>query len=281
MLKRILSHFRSRFFIWNISISFGVSMLAGFFVVTHGHPKPYSVLLFMPGLFASSVYSGIIAFILLFAVYLVSFIGNAKYAGKQQNGRWFIFQLFYGVVLMILLELVLATILFWMMGHWILDTAFFDKIFLLAFMFIAMANLFYLLFFMQRVKVDPEVEYVAVETVRYQSVPTIVAPAVEASSEEIGLQAALFYIHNGEIWKKDFDGEPKIWLTPLSKTMNDLDPKQYFKCSRNWIVHRNAIAQVIPIEGRRLKVICRFQLKIPFIVSRRNAQDFKDWFYQT
>lgn len=280
MLKRILLHLRSSFFLWNLLILILVSWVGGFLIVTHGHPEKFVLLFSKPGLFKSVNYSSAIAFVLLLMIYVASYIGNARYAGMGQNGRWFVFQLIYGVLLTVIFEIAFATLLFWYKGYWILDTAFFDKIFLLAICLICIANLAYLLFFMQRVKLEPVIELVEVHSIRYQPMPLVVEE--EKSVEEIGVKAddiALFYIKNHEIWKKDFEGKRQIWLQNLDATMDELDPKLYFKCARYWIVHRKAIAEVTPISSRRLLIQCRFKVRIELIVSQRNAQDFKDWFY--
>jgi len=279
MLKRFFSHLRSRFFFWNVIIMLIVSLLAGFLIVTHGRPETYAVLIHLPGLIPSSFYSGLIAFMLLIAIYIVSFIGNARYAGRNRNGSWLTFQLIYGVVVVIMLELLLATILFWIMGFWILESAFFDKVFLLAILFILVANLAYLLFYMQRVKVEPEIEIVEVHTIRYQPMPLVIKDELGSEERAAKEEAALFYIRNGEIWRKTFIGKREIWLLSIEATMSELDPSLYFKCARNWIVHRDAVASVKPISSRRLEIYCHFKVSVSLVVSRRNAQDFKDWFY--
>ena len=279
MLKRILLHLRSAFFLWNLLILILVSWLGGFLVVTHGHPEKFFQLFSKPGLFSSVNYSASIAFVLLLMIYVVSFIGNVKYAGVGRNGKWFLFQMTYGVLLTVIFEILFATLLFWYKGHWILNTAFFDKIFVLAVSFICIANLAYLLFFIQRVKIEPEIKRVEVPTIRYQPMPLVVPVDTVDNVMVSGDEAALFYIRNGEIWKKDFEGKRGIWLMSLDATMKELDHEMYFKCARNWIVNRHAVAEVIPISSRRLLIRCHFQVRIELVVSQRNAQDFKDWFY--
>lgn len=185
----------------------------------------------------------------------------------------------YGVLLTVIFEILFATLLFWYKGHWILDTAFFDKIFVLAVSFICIANLAYLLFFTQRVKPEPVIERVEVQTIRYLPMPLVVPVEKVDEVKVAGDEAALFYIRNGEIWKKDFEGKRGIWLKSLEATMSELDPELYFKCARNWIVHRQAVAEVIPISSRRLLIRCRFKVRIELVVSQRNAQTFKEWFY--
>ena len=276
MLGRIFLHLRSVFFFRNLCILLVVAAVAGFVIVTHGREEKWYQYFAIPGIFSSALYSGIIAFILLLVVYVVSFIANVKYAGRDRNGQWLVFQLVYGVLLTIVVELVLATLLFWVMGFWIFDTAFFDKIFLVVVMFILLANLCYMLFYMQRVRYE-----VTVETVRYQPIP--LSP-LEMDSDEPRVeptdQPALFYIRNGEAWRKSFQGKRSIWLKSLDSTMSQLDPQLYFKCARNWIVHRNAIASIRMISSRRIEVKCSFKVAINLIVSRRNAQKFKEWLYE-
>lgn len=282
MLKRILLHLSSVFFRWNMLIIVCVSLGAGFIIVTHGRPEKFSALIRIPGLLSSTLYSSVIAFVLLLMVYVVSFTGNAKFAGRGMNARWFRFQFSYGVLLTLLVELVLATILFALNGFWILDTAFFDKLFLPVVLFILLANVCYLLYFIQQVRTEVEVPIfvpVEVETIRYQPVPLVVAQQVDVAAELTDQEPALFYIYQGEVWIKDFTGKRSIWLKSLEKTMSCLDSRVYFKGSRNWIVHRKAITAIEPLSGRRIELQCLFKVRIKLVVSRRNAHDFKEWLY--
>jgi len=279
MSRRLFSHLNSAFFLWNLLIMCCVSLAAGFFIVTHGRQEKLFELFELQGIWSSTLYSGLIAFLLLLMVYAVSFLGNARYAGQGRNGRWFVFQLVYGVLLTLVLELVLASLLFWIQGHWILETAFFDKLFLPAVLFVLLANACYLLFFMQQVRHEIQIEVqVKVPVIRYVPVSLVMPEKVEAVAAAEVSEPALFYIHNGEVWKKNFQGERKHWPKSLKKTMAGLDPKLYFKCSRQWIVHRNAVAS-IHTSDRNIKVRCIFSVRVLLMVPRRNVQAFKLWLY--
>lgn len=291
MLKRILLHLHSTFFRWNLLIIFFVSSIAGFAIVTHGRPEKFPALLRIPGLWSSAMYSSIIAFVLILVIYIVSFIGNAKFAGQEINGRWIRFQFYYGVLLTMVVEIVSATLLFGLHGFWILDTTFFDTIFLPVLLFVTLVNLCYLLFFMQQVRIEVEVPVeipvevpvfvpVEVETIRYQAVPLVIAPAnLDVETELAVDDPALFYSHNGEVWKKDFAGKKSIWLKSLDVTIKELDSKLYFKGYRNWIAHRKAVAEIQPYSGRRVRIKCIFKVRIKLLVARRNVHQFKEWLY--
>ncbi len=274
-MRRLFSHLNSAFFLWNLSIMVLASMAAGFFIVTHGREEKLLELWHHPGLFSSTAYSAVIAFLLLLMVYVVSFTGNARYAGGDANGRWLLFQLVYGVFLALGLGFILAALLFWAHGYWIMDTAYFDKILLPTVLFVLLANACYLLFFMQRVRREVEVPMV-----RYVPVPLVMPEKTdEVEAAERAGEPALFYIHNGEVWKKNFRGDRELWPKSLNRTMAALDPELYFKCSRQWIVHRKAIGSIHHLSGRRIKVCCVFKVRVVLVVSRRNVQEFKEWLY--
>jgi len=88
---------------------------------------------------------------------------------------------------------------------------------------------------------------------------------------------ALWYMEDGEVLCVDFNGKPDGRKCSLSTVMEELDPKAYFRGSRDWIVHRDMISSVKSLSGYRLQVFCKFG-EYRLIVSRRNVARFKLWF---
>ena len=56
-----------------------------------------------------------------------------------------------------------------------------------------------------------------------------------------------------------------------------LDPGQFFKISRKYIVNIEAIQEIITYSSSRLKLIIKGSDDENIIVSRRNINDFKEW----
>ena len=56
-----------------------------------------------------------------------------------------------------------------------------------------------------------------------------------------------------------------------------LDPKDFFRISRNLIVHINAVQRVNPYFKGRLKVQLEPSLSTDPIVSSNKAGEFKEW----
>lgn len=270
MMKYLWSHFRSPFFLWNLLISIVVAPVAGHLIVTHGRDEEFKELLNMPGYVRSVVFSGIITFILFWFVYGVSFSANVKFARFGLSAKWLGYQLVYGVGVTLGLELVLATVLYGLMGFWILETAFFDKIFLPVVLFVLLLNACYLLYYSQKIKIvvvispEPEVE--------------VVAPVAENDAgESEGERSALLYISEKRLWQMDMEGKTTFWFKSLDASMEEFGTKDYFRCDRNWMVHRGAIVDVKDIAGR-IRVEYRVPVPKHLKISRRNLQLILQWY---
>ena len=63
----------------------------------------------------------------------------------------------------------------------------------------------------------------------------------------------------------------------LDQVEMQLDPKQFFRISRKYIVNIEAIQDIIAYSSSRLKLIMKKSDKEDIIVSRRKINDFKEW----
>lgn len=68
---------------------------------------------------------------------------------------------------------------------------------------------------------------------------------------------------------------------PLEKSLEEIDsmlsPKHFFRINRAFIVHINAIKDIISYSNSRLRVVLNYELDEPLIVSRERVKDFKSW----
>lgn len=266
-MERLLAHLRSRFFLVNFLILFILAILAGHWVVTHNHEGWFFDFIKRPGYFPSVGYSGLIALILLLTIYGVSYRMYKRYGGAGLTGAWITGQLKYGVGMVILIELVLATLLFYIMGYQILETSYFRKLFRPIVLFIFAVNLGYILYFRNR----------ETTKVRYKFLDAHQHVANQDDDVDSEVAIALWYMEEGEVLCVSFDGRPDGRKSSLTTLMKELDSKIYFRGSRDWIIHRDMISSAKPISGYRLKITCKFGNYTP-IVSRRNVARFKLWF---
>ena len=63
----------------------------------------------------------------------------------------------------------------------------------------------------------------------------------------------------------------------LDQLETQLDPKQFFRISRKYIVSIEAIQEIITYSSSRLKLIIKGSDEENIIVSRRKINDFKEW----
>lgn len=267
MLLRLLSHLRSRFFQLNLLIILPVSLIAGHLVVTHGREYKFWELVWRTYYQLSVLYSSIIALVLLLLIYGISLKLYGRFGGNGLTRYWLLGQVCYGIMGVVLIELMCAMLLFWWQGHWIGDTAYFEKLFDPIVLFIAFCNACYLLYFSNRRNSV---------TVRYR----LLDNTVRQAPVEVGVKTipAILSMEEGTIWYVDFSGRRAEWHLPtLKASWQELGLADYFRGDRDWIVHRALIIDMEPLPGKRLLVTCFLQREFTLVVSRRNVPNFKRW----
>lgn len=78
------------------------------------------------------------------------------------------------------------------------------------------------------------------------------------------------YIHTSSNRNYLIDGALEQWY-------EQLDPEQFFRVNRTFIVHINAIKDIISYTNSRLKLILHNYSEAEIIVSRERVKDFKKW----
>lgn len=63
----------------------------------------------------------------------------------------------------------------------------------------------------------------------------------------------------------------------LTSLQNDLNPAEFFRVNRTYIVHINAINDIIGYSNSRLKLVLNSYNENEIIVSRERVKDFKAW----
>lgn len=269
MLKRFFAHTKTALFRWNLAIIILLSPFAGHFIVTHGRRFELSQWLRRPDYYFSVGYSAFIAIILMLCIYGVSLRMNNLYRDRGKIVHWLAYQLLYGVVLIVGIELVLATGLFWYKGYWITETAFFRKIFGPVVMFIVIVNMVYMLFYSIRA---PMVRY----KVRY--LPKLLEPVPDSNGLEDDGLPGLIYREGESNWALSIEGKRTPWLDTLDAAQEKFGHKVCFRGQRHWLVFGKAIADYDLPTGKR-QVIVRLKMEAPFVLetSRRTSPGFKKW----
>nr|WP_298993423.1 LytTR family DNA-binding domain-containing protein [uncultured Polaribacter sp.] len=78
------------------------------------------------------------------------------------------------------------------------------------------------------------------------------------------------YIHTSE--KRNY-----LIDNSLEKWEEQLNPEQFFRANRTFIVHINAIKDIISYTNSRLKLVLETYNDQEIIVSRERVKDFKNW----
>ncbi|MGB5818380.1 MAG: LytTR family DNA-binding domain-containing protein [Saonia sp.] len=87
-----------------------------------------------------------------------------------------------------------------------------------------------------------------------------------------------FYAEGRDVYLRATNGKKYLIEYTLESLAELLDPKQFLRINRSFIVHINAIEDVIVYANRRLKLTLDPKTENELIVSREKVAQFKLWF---
>lgn len=89
--------------------------------------------------------------------------------------------------------------------------------------------------------------------------------------------AECFYSENKGTYIHTADNRDYLLETTLEQLENELDPAEFFRVSRKFIVSMKAIKDIVVYTNSRLKVILPSYKEDEVIVSRERVAEFKEW----
>lgn len=89
-----------------------------------------------------------------------------------------------------------------------------------------------------------------------------------------------FFSEHKMTWLQQFNGKKYALDQTLEELEQQLDPAQFFRINRKFILHLEAVDKVTAYSGSRLKIHLQHHEKEKIIVSRERVGDFKAWLDQ-
>lgn len=86
-----------------------------------------------------------------------------------------------------------------------------------------------------------------------------------------------FFSENKGTYLHTFDNRNYLIETTLELLEQELDPKDFYRVSRKFIVPLKAIKEIVVYSNSRLKVVLPSHKDEDVIVSREKVSDFKSW----
>jgi DNA-binding LytR/AlgR family response regulator len=86
-----------------------------------------------------------------------------------------------------------------------------------------------------------------------------------------------FFSENKGTYLHTFDNRNYLIETTLELLEQELDPSEFYRVSRKFIVPLKAIKEIVVYSNSRLKVILPSYSSDEVIVSREKVSDFKTW----
>ena len=86
-----------------------------------------------------------------------------------------------------------------------------------------------------------------------------------------------FYSENKGTYLHTFENRNYLLDTTLEQIEEELDPKEFYRVSRKFIIPLKAIHEIQVHSNSRLKVVLPSYKEEEVIVSREKVSDFKTW----
>ena len=86
-----------------------------------------------------------------------------------------------------------------------------------------------------------------------------------------------FYSENKSTYIHTLDNRNYLLDNSLEHWQEQLNPEQFFRVNRTFIVHINSIKDIIAYSNSRIKLILNSYIETEIIVSRERVKDFKSW----
>lgn len=90
-------------------------------------------------------------------------------------------------------------------------------------------------------------------------------------------EVELFYSEFKGTFLHTFEGRTFLLDTTLESLEKELDPTQFFRISRKYIIGHTALKDIVVYSNSRLKLTLKSYNKEEVIVSRERVGDFKEW----
>ncbi|MBZ5859405.1 LytR/AlgR family response regulator transcription factor [Flavihumibacter profundi] len=93
---------------------------------------------------------------------------------------------------------------------------------------------------------------------------------------------ALFYTENKVVFVLDKQEQKYIYNKTLTELEEELDPHEFFRANRQYIIHIDAIKSFKPYERVKLQILLNLTNTFhTLIVSQHTASSFKKWIGQS
>lgn len=87
----------------------------------------------------------------------------------------------------------------------------------------------------------------------------------------------IFYAEGRTVYLVNSDERKFIIDFKMEELEEMLDPKEFYRLNRSFIININAIEEVVIYSNSRLKVLSKIKFDKEMVVSRDKVGDFKDW----
>jgi DNA-binding LytR/AlgR family response regulator len=86
-----------------------------------------------------------------------------------------------------------------------------------------------------------------------------------------------FYSENKSTYIHTLENRNHLLDFSLEHWQEQLNPEQFFRVNRTFIVHINSIKDIVAYSNSRLKLVLNSFAEAEIVVSRERVKDFKRW----
>jgi len=89
---------------------------------------------------------------------------------------------------------------------------------------------------------------------------------------------AYFYINSGNVFAWTFENNTYNLDSTLDELMNKLNPADFYRANRQFIISKEAVKDVDYWFNNRLSVNLKVPVSERILISRTRVSEFKEWF---
>lgn len=90
-----------------------------------------------------------------------------------------------------------------------------------------------------------------------------------------------FFIENGLVYAKNKEGKNYLIDSKLEEIQEQLDPENYFRANRQFLIHRDSVKEIDYYFNGRLLVSLIQPTTEKLLISKERVTQFRKWFEQT
>lgn len=249
-----------------------ITLFGAHYIVSFGEPESFFELVLMWDFIRSLLYSWSIAFILITLIRWITLKLDKRFNWQERTIVRLLLQSLFGIAALSLVAFLLAALYFDWHNINILNTEYLTFDFPLILLMLTLINVYYFVYY---VFVSWRQSKNTESSKNHKNVFII-----QQAAKNIPIRVqdiSYFYRSNDANFIRTIDGNNHIINETLDQVEQSLDPVQFFRTNRQFIIAFSACERFEIIENDKLELFVKPPYKERIIISQKKAPLFRNW----